>query len=136
MSDEVYEDHVMEALRFQTCQFNPSKSRQELPNLPKMWAIYQTTPKGSLLRKLVTGLCAWAGAGKYFAHHDPRLVHPEFMTDLIAKLDDCIRQPQAYEILQNSFRRGYPWPYFHKIEGTTEQLMPQEGNAAKPIQSE
>lgn len=134
MTDETYQDYAMDALRLRMYRSKTDGSRPELPSLKHVLAIYCTTPAGSPLRKMATHLCAWAGIGKYLTLHDPKLLHARFVADLATQLHNCIRQPQSYRTLQQSFSEGYPWPYFHTIEGTTEQLKSKEGTAVQPIE--
>jgi hypothetical protein len=135
MADETYQDYVMDALRLRMCRSKTDGSRPELPSLKHVLAMYCTIPAGSPLRKIATHLCAWAGIGKYLTLHDhPKLLHARFVADLVTELDNCIRQPQSYRTLQQTFSEGYPWPYFHTIEGTTEQLKSEEGTAMQPIE--
>lgn len=45
---------------------------------------------------------------------------------LMTTLDYLIRQPKTFRAREQIFRKGYPWPYFHTVEGMAEQLKSKE----------
>ena len=129
MNDKLYQDYVMDALRFSLCHRQRDGTRMAVPTVQYINDVYGKTQTGSRPRNMMTHLCACASIGTFLRGlegPESELPNPEFVRHLVTILDTCIQQSYSYKALRQTFREGYPWPYFHTIGGTTEELTPEE----------
>ena len=117
INDEIFQDHVMNALRHRLYNLDPGGPPPSfLPDKERLLDVFRSTPHNSKLRHMAVDLyISFSGSGCHTGATTK--AHREFQMHYLERLTYLSKNPHKCGFMKQALQKGWPWPYFHSIDG-------------------